>query len=30
VELMGGRISVDSRSGQGTTFRVHLNVPPAG
>ena len=29
VELMGGRISVDSHSGEGTTVRVHLNVPPA-
>ncbi len=30
VELMGGRISVDSRPGQGTTFCVRLNAPPAG
>jgi two-component system, cell cycle sensor histidine kinase PleC len=29
VELMGGRIDVDSRPGQGTTFSVRLNAAPA-
>lgn len=29
VELMGGRISVDSQPGQGTTFNIDLELPVA-
>jgi signal transduction histidine kinase/CheY-like chemotaxis protein len=30
VQLMQGRIGVDSRPGEGSTFRVQLPLPPAG
>jgi signal transduction histidine kinase len=29
VDLMGGRIDVDSVVGEGSTFRIHLPVPDA-